>query len=144
MRCEEKALDIAKYVVTAAYRQGTPVSNLKLQGILYFLWNEYYRETGKCLFRENFCAWRIGPVVPEVYYFYCPWAGTPIFPLPTNEPEISSRPVFGWVSEKLDKCPSYPPQYFLRYGQNEIPAWHTVWNNGNGSRKEISWNLLTA
>ena len=95
MRREEKALNIAKYVVEVAYQQCKPISNLKLQGILYFLWNEYYKETGKYLFYENFYAWSIGPVVPEVYYFYCTWAGTPIFPLPANEAETSSRPVFG-------------------------------------------------
>lgn len=140
MRREEKALNIAKYVVEVAYQQYKPISNLKLQGILYFLWNEYYKETGKYLFYENFYAWSIGPVVPEVYYFYCPWAGTPIMALDKAE----YYPAFGWIRKKLDEYLTRPLQYFLQYGQKENPAWSRVWNGGFGNRREISRTLIIA
>ena len=122
MRREEKALNIAKYVVEVAYQQCKPISNLKLQGVLYFLWNEYYKETGKYLFYENFYAWSIGPVVPEVYYFYCPWAGTPIMAMDKAE----YYPAFGWIGKKLDEYLTRPLQYFLQYGQKENPAAFAV------------------
>ena len=73
------ALDVAKYIITRCYEQGNPISNLKLQKILYFLWADFYRETRRYLFFDDICAWQLGPVVPKVYYEYCPHAGRPIF-----------------------------------------------------------------
>lgn len=37
-----KAVDVARYMIDRAEQKKTPLSNLKLQKILYFVWKEYY------------------------------------------------------------------------------------------------------
>lgn len=70
-----KAMDIANYIVHYSNEQGAPISNLKLQKLLYFVWIEYYNKTKKYLFKDYFYAWHYGPVIPEVYYEYCAYGG---------------------------------------------------------------------
>ena len=41
------ASDIAKYIVSYCFRKRKPVSNLKLQKMLYYMWIEYYKRLKK-------------------------------------------------------------------------------------------------
>ncbi|NFD54696.1 DUF4065 domain-containing protein [Clostridium botulinum] len=61
-------IDVAKYVINKSIEMGTPVSNLKLQKILYFIQGEFLSNLEKPAFLEEIQAWKHGPVVPEVYY----------------------------------------------------------------------------
>lgn len=70
--------EIAKYIITYCSNKKRPISNLKLQKLLYFLWIDYFKKNNCSLFNENICAWQFGPVVPEVYYEFCSYAGSPI------------------------------------------------------------------
>ncbi len=64
-------LIVAKYVVDFCTRSGTPVSNLQLQKILYYIQLNFYRRFDEPAFIGEFEAWEYGPVVPQVYYqFY--------------------------------------------------------------------------
>lgn len=58
-------LDIAKFFL--AY---SPVTNLKLQKLIYFAYATYLNATEKSLFPERIVAYRYGPVVEEVYRLY--------------------------------------------------------------------------
>ena len=73
-----QVMDVAKYIINYCTEQGKPVSNLKLQKMLYYLWIDYYKNTSEYLFDEDICAWPFGPVVPSVYFEYCSYAGAPI------------------------------------------------------------------
>lgn len=72
------AMDIARYVITSCYKKGIPVSNLKLQKLLYFIQGESYKQKGSPMFVDRIHAWQFGPVVPDVYYEFCTYAATPI------------------------------------------------------------------
>ena len=73
-----QVMDVARYIVNYCTEQNKPVSNLKLQKMLYYIWIEYHRRTNEYLFEDNIYAWPFGPVVPDVYYEYCSYAGSPI------------------------------------------------------------------
>ncbi len=71
MKCiaKYKALDIARYVINYSWYIEKPVSNLKLQKLLYFIQACFLDASDgreKC-FEEKIYAWDFGPVVPEVY-----------------------------------------------------------------------------
>ncbi|MDY6148973.1 MAG: DUF4065 domain-containing protein [Porphyromonas sp.] len=70
--------DIAKYIISYSYAINKPVSNLKLQKLLYFVQGESYERNGQPLFEEDMYAWQFGPVVPLVYYEYCNYVSMPI------------------------------------------------------------------
>lgn len=64
------ALDVAQYVIEYCNEKGYPISNLKLQKILYFIQAEFLVNINSPCFYENIEAWDFGPVVPEVYQRY--------------------------------------------------------------------------
>lgn len=65
-----KGLDVAKYIIDKCYREGKPVTNLHLQKILYFVQGGYYKHTKKFLIDDSFLAWKLGPVIKDVYEEY--------------------------------------------------------------------------
>ena len=73
------ASEIAKYIISKCYKEQNYINNLKLQKILYIVWLEYYKEKGTAIFDNDICAWKMGPIVPDVYYEYCMYAARPIF-----------------------------------------------------------------
>lgn len=72
------ALTIAKYIINKCFNDGKPVTNLRLQKLLYFIQGMSYVFTGNALIRENFHAWQYGPVIPEIYFKYCGYIGDPL------------------------------------------------------------------
>jgi len=62
---DDKLLSISRYIVEK-YRMSESV---KLQKILYILYIEYLKETGKKLFDDEFEAWVYGPIIPRLYQF---------------------------------------------------------------------------
>ncbi|AFI05129.1 Panacea domain-containing protein [Helicobacter cetorum] len=61
-----KALDAAKFLVNLAIDNEKPMTNLKLQKMLYLA----QAESNATLIEEDFQAWEYGPVVPSVYRNY--------------------------------------------------------------------------
>lgn len=135
------AMDIAKYIVTSCYNLNKPVSNLKLQKMLYYLWVDFYKLTERKLFLDNICAWQLGPVVPEVYYEFCSYAGNPIRLIYSVATSVEDK-------EKLDKI----IDIYLPIPANELvnkthargSAWDIVYQNGSGNRKVIPFDLIIA
>lgn len=75
------ALPLAGYIVQYCIDRKTPVTNLQLQKILYFVQLQSLKETD---FKEpimedpQFEAWMFGPVIREVYLTYCLSGAYPI------------------------------------------------------------------
>ena len=68
-----KALDVAKYLLSLVdTEKGQVISNLALQKLLYYCQGYYlaFSKGKEPLFKENIVAWKYGPVVEEVYYYY--------------------------------------------------------------------------
>lgn len=59
------ALKIAKYIIHKCNQEKTPINSWRLQRYLYLI-----QVFGDFLFEEDFEAWGLGPVVPDVYYEY--------------------------------------------------------------------------
>ena len=62
-----KAMDVAQYVINYAIELGKPVSNLKLQKLLYYIQAKFLVENKDGCFEEDIENWRHGPVVTNVY-----------------------------------------------------------------------------
>jgi uncharacterized phage-associated protein len=62
---ELSAYDVAKFILSIM-----PVSHLKLQKLLYYVYSEHLLETGKRLFKEPIVAFKYGPVIEDVFYKY--------------------------------------------------------------------------
>lgn len=66
-----KAMDVADLIIELANKQGKPVSNLKLQKVMYFLNVQSLLEKGTPLITDyKFEKWDYGPVIHSVYSEY--------------------------------------------------------------------------
>ena len=63
-------LDICRYIIHYSNAKGYPVSNLKLQKLLYFVQAYFLMTVSKRCFHEPIEAWAFGPVVPKAYREY--------------------------------------------------------------------------
>lgn len=62
-------IEMAHYVINYCIEQHSPVSNLKLQKLLYYI-QAAFLVKGKEAFSDDIAAWKYGPVVEAVYHEY--------------------------------------------------------------------------
>lgn len=79
-----RALQIANYVVSVAFRNNKPITNLHLQKILYYLQAKELIYEGMPLFDDTIEKWKLGPVVPKVYHEYKQYGSQPIDDIATE------------------------------------------------------------
>ncbi len=72
------AREIAKLIINECMDENRPVTNLKLQKILYFMWIDWYKARREPLFDNEIQAWHYGPVIPDVYWKYRIFVADPI------------------------------------------------------------------
>lgn len=136
------ALEIARYVITKCSEAGKPVSNLKLQKMLYFLWVEFYDITARPLFLDEICAWQFGPVVPEVYYEFCSHAGRPIYAF--YDVSIIAPKDKTILDKIISKYIGVPANMLVHRTHAPGSAWDITYKNGLGNRSPISFDLIKA
>lgn len=133
------ALDVARYIITKCSLLEKPVSNLKLQKMLYFVWVDFYKQTHRYLFGDDICAWKLGPVVPDVYYEFCSHAGRPIY-------YIYSSDINSEDTKILDKIiPDYidiPANILVNRTHARGTAWDEIYQDGDGNRRVIPFSLI--
>lgn len=64
------AVTLSKYILSKCTEDASPVSNLQLQKILYYIQEYALQHLSRPLFEEKIQAWMFGPVVKEVYDEY--------------------------------------------------------------------------
>lgn len=72
------ALDLSQYIIIQCSKSGRPVTNLKLNKILYFIQKEFLSNKRRAIFNNKIEAWQDGPVVPDVYKKYKCYKSNPI------------------------------------------------------------------
>ncbi|AJQ26922.1 Panacea domain-containing protein [Pelosinus fermentans] len=132
------ALEVAKYILTYCFKADTPISNLKLQKLLYFVQGEFYKEKGEPLFTEDISAWQFGPVVPDVYYEFCVYAGTPILNSYTTEIGSEDKQLINSVIKAKVKTPTWK---LVEETHAVDTPWYEIYNK-KGNRSVIPKNLI--
>lgn len=113
------------------------VTPLKLQKILYILSGFYQVNTKEKLFKENFKAWRHGPVLEDVYQSYKSYKSSLI-----SEPEMNIRVnhnIERYIKEILLNTKNIDAKILSEMTHVE-PPWLL---NYNGNSLPISQNLVT-
>jgi len=72
---------VAERIISLSHEKNAPVSNLKLQKLLYYSQAWHLALFKLPLFDEEIEAWVHGPVVPEIFRHYrdCKWSPIPDF-----------------------------------------------------------------
>lgn len=147
-RGKYSAIDIARYVVNYSWQIKSPISNLKLQKLLYFIQGNFLRNLARPCFYENIEAWKFGPVVPEVYREFRVYGSNDI-PRVENYDYFQSdkyRPIKKHfdinlleeeeqlINDVIDACANYSSSYLVELTHNQSP-WIDSYN---GYRSIIS------
>lgn len=80
------AINIARYVIQENAKT-EPITNLKLQKILYYIQGYSYRKLGDAAFGDPIYRWPYGPVVPTVYFAYNSNRANKIYEMDDSEAE---------------------------------------------------------
>lgn len=129
-------LIISNNILNLANKDGIPITPMKLQKLLYFLYREYLKKTNEPLFSERFETWKYGPVISSVYSEFCHYRDKPIKEFykdnkgasyKLNEernPEFKEVLLLVW-----DKYKCYNGIDLSKITHREGSAWYKAWNN---------------
>lgn len=133
------AMAVANFIIDLCSKHEDPVSNLRLQKLLYFAWVDYYKETGHTLFYDPMYAWQLGPVVPEVYKEYCPYGGRPInLRCETEiEPQDAEK-----LEDIVEKYRLVPVSELVERTHKPETAWNQIYDGGKGNKRIIPFGLI--
>ena len=124
------ANDVAYYLVEKFSKEGRPLTNIKLQKVLYFSWIHFYNSCKQPLFRQQFSAWRFGPVIDDVYFRYRVYAAMPIY-----EPLGKQKELPAYITKFLDtmfsKYKDTSPSQLVNMAHKEGGAWDKVYREGD-------------
>lgn len=100
------AHDVAIHAINWCLEHNIAITHLKLQKLLYYIQGEFSRYRKKRLITEDFYAWQLGPVIPEIYAEYCIFSS---FTLPSQpeEQKFSQEDLFviHYALEKYARIP---------------------------------------
>lgn len=99
-----------------------------------------FLDRGKLAFYEDIEAWQFGPVVTNVYYYYCGNGASPIdIKLPIKEvtlPDISR------INDIVEAKRVLMPWDLVAETHKQGGAWAKVYNNGLGNCRVIPTKLI--
>lgn len=134
------AYEVAKYVVTKCTNDNSPISNLQLQKILYFLQIEFLRNRNEQLFEDDFEAWQFGPVVPDVYYKFCGFGAMKII-MQYGDIRIQND-IKSTIDKIVEEKRILKPWDLVEETHKEEKAWAMTFCNGAGSHRVIPKELI--
>lgn len=116
------------------------LTNLKLQKILFYAQAEYHRKNGKLLFGEKIKAWKLGPVVVEVYDWLKGCGAYNITDFDVDLPKSKlSEDLDSFLTEIWQKYSKYSASYLVEKTHEKDSAWDRAQQNDD---KIISEDLL--
>lgn len=83
------AAKVAEYIIHEAQKRKKPVTNIKLQKLLYFTQGVYLAKYNKLAFEDNIIAWKYGPVIKDIYYKYSLYGAESIIVVEEYDSKIS-------------------------------------------------------
>src|SRR3990167_7543121 len=86
------SIPIGYYFLKRASRENTPITNLKLQKLVYYAGVWYFTLFNKKLFNDRIEAWIHGPAIPRLYSFFKAFGFNPIVVKDIGHIELSLDP----------------------------------------------------
>ncbi len=136
-----KAIQIADYILSKCTKESSPISNLQLQKIMYYIQRDFLQNTPEALFEEDFEAWQFGPVVPEVYYKYCGFGGMKIR-IQEATSYSNDEAIFSKIDTIVESKRKENPWTLVEDTHQPQKAWAYVYKNGAGNHQIISKELI--
>ena len=118
-----------------SFRGKTPITSMKMQKMLYFLYRDYLNQTNISLFTERFSTWKYGPVLESVYYTYKPFGANSITTyggIPAYSIKEEDDPTLKKLLDDIwDRSRKYNGIYLSNLTHQPGSAWYQAWINNN-------------
>lgn len=103
-----KTKDIANYIIDFTIKQEKPITNLKLQKMLYFIQGFSYAKTNQPFIDAEFEVWPYGPTIRDLYIDYSVYGSFTIDKIENLNPKEhiisqNDKEFLNKVIEKLNK-----------------------------------------
>lgn len=133
-------MDLSWFILRRCAGRGTPISNLHLQKILFFLQRLSLQQNNERLFPDEIEAWQYGPVVPRVYKSFSFYSAMQIIPT-IFDPEPRIDLPLNLIQEIDARCQQNP---WRLVEETHIlgGAWDITFSNGLGNRNVIPVELI--
>jgi len=115
---------------TLAEMSGWALSNLQIQKMLYLAQMFHMGETGEPVFDDDFEAWKLGPVLPNVYQQAKIYGSKPVKSLFTNSriEDGSKRKI---LARTLAELPDHSPWKLVSITHWDGGAWAKHYSDGD-------------
>ena len=118
-------IELSNYIIAEFENRKAPITNLKLQKVLYYIQGYFMKSFGREAFKDEIYCWTYGPVVPMSYFEYNRNGSD--FLYPAFEPAISLLETERNLIEKIiEKCREIPSSKLVAMTHDEFP-----WKNAN-------------
>ena len=136
-----KIQQIANFIVHYSNDIEAPVSNLKLQKLLFFAWVEFYKSRRSYLFTDKFYAWQFGPVIPDIYYEYCVYGSLPITKYDLSEDLLNSYEKY-IIKSVVERYKEKTALQLVKITHEDGHAWSKTYRNGFGNKFVIPFDRI--
>ena len=123
--------DIVNKILAFADKNDDPITNLKLQKLLYYEQGFHLAYFGTPLFNEDLEAWIYGPVVPSVYEHFSKYGRGAITDISSNIIKLTKKDEEQLFYNVLRVYNKFSASALVEMTHNESP-WKTT-NVGTGS-----------
>lgn len=134
--------EIANYFISLASKiDENDLTNLKLQKLLYFSQGKYLAKTNKPLFEESIEAWKLGPVVREIYnnFKYCGSFPITAFDKGVKEVNINDE-TKNFLNNIWEEYGKYSARYLVDLTHKKGTSWSQTYSPEKDSK--ISLELM--
>jgi len=140
-------LDVAWYVVDYVKQIEEEITNLQLQKIIYYIQETFVKKKGVPLFYTPIEAWKLGPVVREVYNYYKGFAnhsisdtGTPLENFTEDETDGMNEVVKRLIN--IDKWDLVDRTHGVGRKDGVETPWQRTYQNGLGKSEVIEISTI--
>ncbi len=137
-----KALTVANHIIAFYAKQQCPITNLRLQKLLYFAWVNHFIRQSSFLFDDEICAWQLGPVVPVVYDEFCIFSSNPIYPKNSIEEPLLVGKDKEVLESLLQSGEKYSTSDLVAFTHEHNTPWDITFQNGYGNRSIIPFRII--
>ncbi len=131
-----RAINLAKYIVDKCMTDEKPISNLQLQKILYSI-QKAFVQVGKMAYFDDTEAWQFGPVVPNVYYYFCGYGSMPITSKYNISLEEYDENEISIINKIIEEKRELAPWDLVTETHKQGGAWDETYCDGIGNRSVI-------
>lgn len=129
---------VANAILQQSFNEEILVNPFKLQKIMYYVYRDYLKATGKSLFEDYFEVWKWGPVVKSIYDEFKGFGSNPITRYATEDDGetsyiVSAKDKVFWdiLNVVWNKTKAFTGFQLAEYTHEPNGAWERTKNDGN-------------